>query len=48
LLQRRARAVLLHWIAAGAVIDEGRDAPPDEQELTALAEAIDRARQAGR
>jgi hypothetical protein len=48
LLEQRARAVLIHWIAAGAVIDEGREAPPDERELTALAEAIDKAREAGR
>lgn len=46
-LRRWVRAALLQWIASGAVIDEGRDAPLDEHELAALAEAIDRAREAG-
>jgi hypothetical protein len=48
-LRRRARAFLLQWIAAGAAIDEAHQATPlDERELAALAEAIDRARRAGR
>jgi hypothetical protein len=48
-LRRRARAFLLHWLAAGAVIDEAHHAAGlDERELAALSDAIDRARQAGR
>lgn len=48
-LRRRARAFLLHWLAAGAVIDEAHHAAElDERELAALSDAIDRARQAGR
>lgn len=47
-LKRRARARLLQWIASGAVIAEGEGAPRDERELTALSEAIDRARRDGR
>jgi hypothetical protein len=48
-LRRRARAYLLQWIAAGAVIDEAYHAAPlDERELAALSDAIDQARQAGR
>ena len=47
-LRRWARAVALHWIAAGAVIDEARDAPLDESEIEKIAEAIERSREAGR
>ena len=48
-LRRRAQAFLLQWIAAGAAIDEAHPSTPlDERELAALAEAIDRARRAGR
>ncbi|MGH7565225.1 MAG: hypothetical protein ACREK2_00185 [Gemmatimonadota bacterium] len=48
-IERRARAFLLHWIASGAVIDEAQQAGAlDEQELAALAKAVERARQAGR
>jgi hypothetical protein len=48
-LRRRARAILVQWIAAGAAIDEAHHvAPLDERELAALSDAIDRARQAGR
>ncbi|CAN5893322.1 hypothetical protein BH20GEM1_BH20GEM1_13860 [soil metagenome] len=48
-LRWRACAFLLHWIALGAAIDEGYQAAAlDERELTALSEAIDRARRAGR
>ena len=47
-LRRWVRAVVLQWIASSAVIDEGRDAPLDERELEKIAEAIDRAREAGR
>jgi len=48
-LERRARAFLLHWIASIAAIDEAQQvAHLEEQEVAALAEAITRARQAGR
>lgn len=48
-LERRARTFLLHWIASGAVIDEAQQAAAlDEEELAALAEAVERARLAGR
>lgn len=47
--ERRARTSLLQWIASGAVIDEAQQAAAlDEEELEALAEAVERARQAGR
>ena len=47
--ERRTRALLIHWIASGAVIDEAERAGPlDEQELAALAEAVEAARRAGR
>ena len=49
LLERRARTFLLHWIASGAVIDEAQQAAAlDDEELAALAEAVERARLAGR
>ena len=47
-LTRRARERLLHWIAAGAVIEEVDGAALEDRELTALSEAIDQARRAGR
>lgn len=47
-LARRARERILHWIAAGAVIEEVDGAALEERELLALSEAIDRARRAGR
>jgi hypothetical protein len=48
-LERRARAFFLHWIASIAAIDEAEQVPHlEEPELAALAEAITRARQAGR
>jgi len=47
-LRRRARARLLHWIASGAVIDEGQNATLDDRELATLSRAIERARRAGR
>jgi hypothetical protein len=40
--------VALHWIASGAVIEEGRGAALDERELEEIVDAIDRARKAGR
>jgi hypothetical protein len=46
--RRWARAVALHWIASGAVIEEGRGAALDERELEEIVDAIDRARKAGR
>lgn len=48
-LERRVRAVVLHWLAAFAAIDEAREAVGvDERELAELHEAIRRAREAGR
>jgi hypothetical protein len=48
-LRRRARALLLHWLVSGAVIDEAHHAAGlDDRDLAALSDAIDRARRAGR
>lgn len=47
-LRRRVRALLVRWIASGAVIDEAHDATLEEDEIAALSAAIDAARRAGR
>lgn len=47
-LQRRVRALLLRWIAYGAVIDEAHDVTLAEDEIAELSAAIDAARRAGR
>ena len=47
-LRRRVRSLLLRWIASGAVIDEAHDTTLQEDEVAALAAAIDAARRAGR
>ena len=47
-LERRARAILLRWIAAGAVIDEAHDTALDDDEVAAISAAIEAARRAGR
>lgn len=47
-LRRRVRTLLLRWIASGAVIDEAHDTTLHEDEIAALAAAIDAARRAGR
>lgn len=47
-LERRARAILLRWLAAGAVIDEAHDTALDDDEVAAISAAIEAARRAGR
>jgi hypothetical protein len=40
--------MLLRWLAASAVIDEAHDTALDEDEVAAIAAAIEAARRAGR
>jgi hypothetical protein len=48
-MDRRLRAIVLHWLATVAAIDESREAARlDERELAELDEAVRRAREAGR
>lgn len=47
-LRRRVRALLLRWVASGAVIDEAHDTTLEDDEIAALSAAIDAARRAGR
>ena len=48
-IERRVRAIVLHWLVTAAVIDDSREAARlDERQLTDLDEAIRRARNAGR
>lgn len=42
------RAILLRWIAAGAVIDEAHDTALDDDEVAAISAAIEAARRSGR
>ena len=48
-IERRVRAIVLHWLAAVAAIDEAREtAGLDERELADLDQAVQRAREEGR